>query len=77
MHRSRQLDGIATSDPEGEAPTGTMGPHRREDGEDNAFRDITRMSGDENEIGDTRFDNPGPDVENEGPMEPEHTSNTR
>ena len=76
MKTSRQMAGLGHA-PEGEQPTFAKEPHYREVGEDNAFRDITRMSGNEREIGDTRFDHPGPDVENEGPMEIEHTSKTR
>ena len=74
--RSRQLAGYPDA-PEGEQPIPAKEPHYRECGEDNAFRDITKMTGNETEIGDTRFDHPGPDVENEGPMEVEHTSKTR
>jgi len=74
MHMSRQLAGLVVGDPEGEAPVGVFEPPHRETGEDNAFRDITRMTGEETEIGDTRFDHPGPDVLGQGPMPREHTS---
>ena len=74
MQQSRQLAGLVVGNPEGEAPLGEKRHHYREDGEDNPFRDVTRMTGDETEIGDTRFDNPGPDLYKEGRMPIEHTS---
>ncbi len=76
MMKSRQMAGLVANDPEGEEPTFATEKHYRECGEDNAFRDVTRMTGKETEVGDTRFDHPGPDCTKEGRMPIEHTSNT-
>ncbi len=74
MQQSRQLAGLVVGNPEGDTPLGEVRHHYREDGEDNAFRDITRMTGAETEIGDRRFDQAGPDLYQEGRMPVAHTS---
>ena len=43
-------------------------PHYRECGLDLPFIDVTRMSGDEKEVGNKEFDHPGPDVLGQEPM---------
>ena len=72
---SRQLKGFPEG-PEGRQPTPIQVPNYRETGEDNPFRDVTQLHGDEGEMGDIRFDSPGPNVL-ALEREIEHTSKTR
>ena len=65
--KSRQCKGLSQG-PEGVQPTPVVEAHYRECGEDNAFRDVTKLTGNENELGDTRFDHPGPNVLAQKPM---------
>lgn len=63
--RSRQCKGL--SDPEGVQPSA-----------DTVTTPDTVTACDEGpQRGATKFDNPGPNVEGQGPMEEEHTSRTR
>jgi len=73
---SRQMAGLGTA-PEGIQPKPVLEPEFRECGQDLPFLDITKLTGDETQLGNIEFDHEGPDVLNEGPMELEHTSNTR